>query len=274
MRIRTIKPEFFLHDGIFDAEREEGLPLRIAFIGLWCAADREGRFRWEPRRLGAAILPYDLLDFSRVLDALTTRGFIEKHACPTGEFGVIPSFTRHQIVNNRETPSILPSPTLESIVEPLPTRAPRVPDACPTPESGREGKGTGREQEGNGSFLSAQPPKPAKVADPMIETIYQAYPQKAAKIEALRAIEKAMKAAGPEHLLERVQAYAAAIALWPKEERDQFVPMCATWMNKGRWTDDPETWKRKGKALASDQRFLFTHADYANSQPLSSDRNR
>lgn len=97
MRIRTIKPEFFLHDGLFDLEHETSLPIRVAFVGLWCAADREGRFRWEPRRLGATILPYDGVDFSRVLDALATRGFVVRYASDGSEFGCIPTFSRHQV---------------------------------------------------------------------------------------------------------------------------------------------------------------------------------
>ena len=67
MRIRTIKPEFFLHEGLFEAERAAKLPLRLAFSGLWCAADREGRFKREPRRLGVQVLPYDSVDFWIVL---------------------------------------------------------------------------------------------------------------------------------------------------------------------------------------------------------------
>ncbi len=56
-RIRTIKPEFFLHDELFELEKETGLPVRLAFIGLWTQCDREGRFKWRPLRLKAAILP-------------------------------------------------------------------------------------------------------------------------------------------------------------------------------------------------------------------------
>ena len=58
-RIRTIKPEFFHHHRLYRAELDAKLPLRLAFAGLWCAADREGRFEWEPEQLKAAILPYD-----------------------------------------------------------------------------------------------------------------------------------------------------------------------------------------------------------------------
>ena len=150
MRIRTIKPDFFLHDDLFEAEKESKLPLRIAYIGLWCAADREGRFKWEPRRLGAAILPYDMIDFSRVLDALTTRGFIERHASQNIDFGVIPSFVRHQVINNRESDSVLPEPSEESIVIGLPTREPRETDACGTREVQVKAEGNGKGREGKG----------------------------------------------------------------------------------------------------------------------------
>lgn len=136
MRIRTIKPEFFKHEELFDLEQETGLPLRLAFAGIWCASDREGRFKWRPRALKADILPYDNVDFSRVLDALATRGFIVKYASPTREseqIGCIPSFHRHQIVNNRELASELPCPPnntqQHNDIDACPTRAPRVPHA-------------------------------------------------------------------------------------------------------------------------------------------------
>jgi hypothetical protein len=106
MRIRTIKPEFFTHEGIFDAELESGLPLRIAFIGLWCAADREGRFRWEPRRLKVQILPYEDVDFSEVMDSLEQFGFIKRYG--EGQFGCIPTFASHQCINQRESQSKIP----------------------------------------------------------------------------------------------------------------------------------------------------------------------
>lgn len=107
MRIRTIKPEFFTHEGIQAAEAESGLPLRLAFIGLWCAADREGRFRWEPRRLGVMILPYDNCDFGKILDALERAGFLVRYG--GGKFGFIPSFASHQRINTREADSQIPA---------------------------------------------------------------------------------------------------------------------------------------------------------------------
>jgi|LakMenEpi03Aug12_release.lakeMendotaPanAssembly.Ray.scaffolds.fasta_scaffold295198_2 hypothetical protein len=156
MRIRTVKPEFFTHEGIFEAEQSSGLPLRLAFIGLWCAADREGRFRWQPRRLGIQILPYDDLDFSRVLDALTTRGFLVKYRVKGASFGCIPSFIRHQVINNKESDSVLPDPneeTSENISnqaenDASATREARVDHATATPLFLDQGEGKGREGKG------------------------------------------------------------------------------------------------------------------------------
>lgn len=146
-RIRTIKPEFFRHDGLFQAEQETGLPLRLAFAGLWTACDREGRFEWRPKQLKLDCLPYDEIDFSRVLDALATRGFIVKYELSTGAYGYIPSWRRHQVINGRESPSKIPKP---NEIKEMPTRAERVEDACPTRHELAQGEGEG-EGKGNTS---------------------------------------------------------------------------------------------------------------------------
>jgi hypothetical protein len=149
MRIRTIKPEFFHHEGLFEAELETKLPIRVAFAGLWCIADREGRFKWEPRRIGVQVLPYDGVDFSRVLDALTTRGFVLKYRVGDECFGFIPSFLKHQVINNRESQSILPDP--EGNIEQTPINTEEI-DACPTraPRDDHAGQGEGKGREWNG----------------------------------------------------------------------------------------------------------------------------
>lgn len=109
-RIRTIKPDFFKHEALFDAEKETGLPLRLAFAGLWTQCDRAGRFQWRPRALKTDIMPYDEIDFSRVLDALATRGFVVKYTCNGEHFGCVPSWHKHQVINNREMVSVIPDP--------------------------------------------------------------------------------------------------------------------------------------------------------------------
>lgn len=163
-RIRTVKPELFKHEGLFDAEQETGLPLRLAFIALFTCCDREGRFKWRPRALKLDALPYDDLDFSRVLDALWTRGFVVKYAVDGEEFGFIKSFTRHQVINNRESESELPAPDENSILTPTCTREPRVEHASPTPLQGKGRERKGKEEEGKGKEVAAGPSAPARVA--------------------------------------------------------------------------------------------------------------
>lgn len=172
-RIRTVKPELFKHEELFDLEEEAQLPVRVAFIGLFTVCDRNGRFKWRPRALKLDVLPYDNVDFSRVLDALATRGFIQKYAIDGEEYGVIPSFARHQIINNREGESDIPPPTENSFISNTSTREPRVAHADTGEWKGREGKGNGKEGEGSdgasppspqAALLPDDPPPPAQPA--------------------------------------------------------------------------------------------------------------
>lgn len=144
-RIRTVKPEFFTHYELYTLEKETGFPIRIAFEGLWCQADREGRFVWIPEQLKLGCLPYDDVDFSRVLHALSTRDFIVKYTVDGRDFGCIPGFLEHQVINNRESASRLPEPTEESISC---TRESRDDDASTTREVHAQGEGKGKEGKG------------------------------------------------------------------------------------------------------------------------------
>lgn len=142
-RIRTIKPEFFKHEDLYDLEMKTKLPIRVAFAGLWTVADRLGRFRWKSRTLKADILPHDDLDFSSVLDALARAGFIVKYSFEGQFYGYIPSWKDHQFINNKEPESGLPEPVEVLSIEEcdaLSTREPRVDDALST-RGVKEGKG-------------------------------------------------------------------------------------------------------------------------------------
>ena len=155
MRIRTYKPEFFTHPLLADLDRISQLPVRISLMGLWSCSDREGRFKWDARRLGAQILPYDHIDFEIILEILAENKFIVKYEVDEKTYGFVPSFSRHQVINNREQESSLPpfqQPDLfsteltrdntgENTDET--TRA----DACSGEGKGKEGrKGRGKEE--------------------------------------------------------------------------------------------------------------------------------
>jgi hypothetical protein len=111
-RIRTVKPEFFKHYDLFKAEEECGLPLRVAFSGLWCCADKEGRFKWQPAQLKLDVLPYDDVNFEDVLNVLERHEFIVKYSVDNKWFGCIPTLPEHQRFSGKEAQfeSKLPPP--------------------------------------------------------------------------------------------------------------------------------------------------------------------
>ncbi|HEV2524044.1 MAG TPA: hypothetical protein VGU44_02800 [Gammaproteobacteria bacterium] len=128
-RIRTVKPELFTHEQLFDLEMQYQIPLRIAFIGLLTCCDREGRFYWQPKRLKQTILPYDAVDMAVVLEIFRKHGFIKKYEYQGEFYGYIPSWKRHQMINNREETSGLPIPEqcTEITLEDIPQKAPSIP---------------------------------------------------------------------------------------------------------------------------------------------------
>lgn len=152
-RIRTVKPELFRHEELYEAEKETGLPLRVAFIGLFTVADREGRFKWRPRSLKLDVLPHDELDFSVVLAALVASGLVVRYDVDGEQFGYIPTFAKHQVINQREAQSSLPPPfPLDDSVMHVHAHALHSTGHVRAhgEGKGREGKGKEGEQEGNG----------------------------------------------------------------------------------------------------------------------------
>lgn len=114
-RIRTVKPEIFSDEKLWDLSLETGLPLLQAFEGLWCYADREGRFEWRPRALKTLILPYWEGDFQRALEALERGRYVVRYVVDGQTYGVVRGFSKHQRVNQREAQSIIPSPPVTSL---------------------------------------------------------------------------------------------------------------------------------------------------------------
>lgn len=231
-RIRTIKPQFFRHEKLYEAEQETSLPLRLAFAGLWTAADREGRFKWAPRALKLDCLPYDDVEFSRVLDALTTRGFIVRYEVDGIEYGAIPTWSTHQVINNREAPSTFPEPNETNTL----TREARVDHAKATPlvQVQVEGKG----KEGKGTDTPTR--QSASSASDRFEEFWQAYPRRDGPNPRKPAEQKfnSMVKSGldPQTMIDAANKLAS-------EERargnigTRFIPQAITWLNQQRWSD-------------------------------------
>jgi hypothetical protein len=113
-RKRLVSPEFFTHEELYYAERDSGLPLRLAYEGLWCQSDRRGLFVWKPGTLKLGILPFDECDFRNVLDALETAGFIASYVVHGQRYGWCITLVKHQTFHRDERPNkLIPLPPIE-----------------------------------------------------------------------------------------------------------------------------------------------------------------
>jgi hypothetical protein len=105
-RIRTYKPEFFT-----SADVCTQAPLgRLLFLALILEADREGRLAWNPWNIKLRYFPADECDIADLADKLAARGMIQLYQVEGRWYCHVANFERHQVVNNRERPSLLPPP--------------------------------------------------------------------------------------------------------------------------------------------------------------------
>lgn len=94
--------------------------------------------------------------------------------------------------------------------------------------------------------------------------IYEAYPRKVGRPNAIRAIYKALTKYSANILLSRTKAFAATC-----NGDIEFCPNPATWFNQERFNDDPSTWKRNGppkKPVAESGRGAGTTNEGRSSQ--------
>lgn len=208
-RIRTIKPEFFTSEDIVELSPFA----RLLYIAIWCEADREGRLNWKPKTFKIRYFPADSLDIDALCKELIDRRLVVLYG---DGLAYIPSFSRHQHVNPRESKSELPDPD---------TKKARVSDASARDSDvqvGREGK-EGKEH--------------ASSTHESFEAFWDAYPKKKSKGDA----EKAWAAIKPnEHLagqiLQAVQR-ATTSEQWTKDA-GKFIPYPASWLRDKGWLDE------------------------------------
>lgn len=116
-RIRSIKPEFFRHEGLQDLEQSNpGSYAMLVFAGLWGHCDRAGRFEWRPRQLKLDILPFLSFDMAVTLQLLESHGLVCRYTVDGRDYGFIPTFTEHQRITGKEAlePCKYPEPVGET----------------------------------------------------------------------------------------------------------------------------------------------------------------
>lgn len=164
-RIRSVKPELFKSEKLWDLQQATGLPVTQAFVGLWCYADREGRFEWKPRALKSDVLPYWDGDMGALLEALASKLFVVRYTVDGKDYGHITGWKEHQRPDHRETASVLPPPEAHGVTgNPLgmPGRAEAEPRSAQVEGNGMEGKG----MEGSESRAPAHVATPVPIPEP------------------------------------------------------------------------------------------------------------
>lgn len=152
-RIRTIKPEFFTSEDIVALS-----PLaRLLYIAIWCEADKEGRMAWKPRTFKMRYLPADDCDIDALARELVASGLVRLYG---DGLAYIPSFSRHQHINPRESASVLPGPHPCPRVDDASPRVTDPPAPASDAQGGREGKGKeGKDKDGADAPVPIDPVK-------------------------------------------------------------------------------------------------------------------
>ncbi len=122
-RIRTIKPEFFFHEGVAALN-----PLtQLFFIGLWTQVSREGRCEDRPLMLRANIFPYKPeIDAEELLRELAAYGHITRYRVKGKAYIEVHNFLKHQRPNHKEQKCDIP-PAPPSKTTKKPGKAPASP---------------------------------------------------------------------------------------------------------------------------------------------------
>lgn len=109
-RARNIKPGFFLNESLAELDATT----RLLFIGLWCEADREGRLAYRPKKIRAAVFPYETFDVEPMLLSLKSAGFLVIYEVDGQKYIQIKNWSKHQTPHHKEVTSSIPEqPMLE-----------------------------------------------------------------------------------------------------------------------------------------------------------------
>lgn len=100
-------------------------------------------------------------------------------------------------------------------------------------------------------YVKALKEKKKSAVLPEAEQVYELFPKKVGKEDALRAISAALKKHPIEYLLDKTNQFAEAVRSWPSSYRyfqdgGDRCPHPASWYNAGRYADDPKEWRRQG----------------------------
>lgn len=224
-RIRTIKPEFFTSEDICSLT----VKARLAYVGLWCYADREGRLKEAPITLAAALMPAEMADFPAVLDELVDTGHVIRYTVEGKKYLFIPTFTEHQRPHNTERDSGIPPLEDGEITVKQPLNA----------RESTTGKGKGKGKVSKQVLCKSATANKAKPQSKRFDDWYQHYPKKRNKQAAIRAWNSNNLDDKADTLIADTLNRVQNDPEW-KRDKGQYIPNPASYLNGERWTDEIE----------------------------------
>ena len=241
MRIRSLKPEFFDSPSTAAA----GPWARLLFMGMWCMADDWGVGPANPKELAASIFPNDDQWTSKELPSLCKEVadsygvvFYTHRGRP---YFQIPTWEDHQITQRRAKRRYPTADDPESVLDQaspeLPSIRKEVPCEDKEKSSSEQGnRGSGEQGSRGTSAARKTTPKPKPVEPDTFPDWYQAYPRHEGRAKAVEAYIKALSTVDADTLH---QAAVHTAAYHAREQTPaKYIPLPATWLNQGRWTDD------------------------------------
>lgn len=224
-RARNIKPGFFQNDLLAEIE-----PIgRLLFAGLWTIADRAGKLEDRPKRIKAAVLPYDDCDVNQLLSELARYGFVVRYESEGEQFIQVQNFAKHQNPHCKEPDSIISAPDehcASTVQESGKNRSSHADSLLLIPDSL--------------NLIPEENPcsHPAsEIASNGFAEFWNAYPNKKAKPKAEAAWRKLKLTAQTIADLMTGLERDKACEQWQRDN-GQFVPYPASWLNGRRWEDE------------------------------------
>lgn len=225
MRIRSILPDFYRSEDVGAMDWHT----RLVFIGLWSYVDDNGVGRDAERLIASDLFPFDvdpretLRRVSTALDWLSEHGQIQRYRVGGKPYLFVKQWDRYQRVHNPNKERY-PRPTCDNIEPPETLRRPSVepPEVLATGEGekGRRGEGS----------------NPSSAHADAFDEFWFHCPRKVGKDAARKAWKNALRrAGGPGPIIAGLRAHLPA---WETYET-QYVPHPSTWLNEGRWQDEP-----------------------------------
>lgn len=227
-RIRTIKPDFWT-----DGNMVRLSPFaRLLYIGMWnFTLCDHGHVADDAMKLKLQILPMDNVDVDALLAEIMAAGRVVRVADKDGRsYLLVKRFEDHQKIDPRwktRCPACAQVDSLAPVETPVSFDEPQR--DSPTLPLGREGMG--RESKKTPS----SPAKPSMEFD----RFWAEYPRKVGKQAAIKAYDKALKITSQEQILQGIKLLRTETA----GKEVNFIPHPATWLNDGRWDDEPSQTK-------------------------------